>query len=64
MFLVVQGDPERMMSLAAVIGFLSLVLLLGFVSYLLYQLGAVEIVRLLIGVFMVSLAAVLIGALL
>ena len=53
-----------MMSLAAVIGFLSLVLLLGFVSYLLYQLGAVEIVRLLIGVFMFCLTAVLIGALL
>ena len=53
-----------MFSLAAAIGFLSLILLLGFVSYFLRQLGAGEFVRLLLGVSAFCLAAALVGALL
>ncbi len=53
-----------MFSVAAAIGFISLALLLASVSYFLRQLGAGEVVRLLLGAAAVCLTAALIGTLL
>lgn len=51
-----------MFSLAAAIGIISLVLLLGFSAYILRQLGAAEVARWLIAAALICLAAALIGA--
>ena len=51
-----------MFSFAAAIGIISLVLLLGFASYILRQLGAAEVARWLVAAALFCLAAALIGA--